>query len=278
MQQQSFRTSDASCGRAAAAAFRPVAVPALALFAALLMAFSAPATAEPTEVEVRVLSKDAKFVGTSMGGARIVLRDVHTGEVLASGVTTGGTGNTAKIMHDDGGRRARMADETAASFTATLDLDEPRLIEVEATGPAAQRQSQQRVTATQWVVPGRPPGGEGGWILELPGFSVDVLAPPAHVRLSGDRESVTVRANVTMMCGCPIEPGGLWDADGYDVEMIVVRNGERVDGIAMTYAGQTSQFAGDVPLDGSGVYDVTVYAYDPRTGNTGLDRTTFIVP
>lgn len=278
MQQQSLRTSNAACVSAAAAAFRPVPVLALALFAALLMAFSAPAAAEATEVKVRVLSKDAKFVGTSMGGARIVLRDVHTGEVLASGVTRGGTGNTAKIMHDDGGRRARMADETAASFTAMLDLDEPRLIEVEATGPAAQRQSQQRVTATQWVVPGRAPGGEGGWILELPGFSVDVLAPPAHVRLSGDRESVTVRANVTMMCGCPIEPGGLWNADGYDVEMIVVRNGERVDGIPMAYAGQTSQFSGDVPLDGSGVYDVTVYAYDPRTGNTGLDRTTFIVP
>ena len=278
MQQQSLRTSNAACACVAAAAFRPVAVSALALLAALLMVFSAPAAAEPTEVEVRVLSKDAKFVGTSMGGARIVLRDVHTGEVLTSGVTEGGTGNTSKIMHDDGGRRARMADETAASFTATLDLDEPRLVEVEAVGPAAQRQAEQRVTATQWVVPGRAPGGEQGWILELPGFSVDVLAPPAHVRISGDPEHVDVRANVTMMCGCPIEPGGLWDADGYEVEMIVVHNGERVDSIPMAFAGQTSQFAGEVPVVEPGVYDITVYAYDPRTGNTGLDRTTFIVP
>ncbi|MFO7764414.1 MAG: hypothetical protein R6V61_11850 [Wenzhouxiangellaceae bacterium] len=251
---------------------------ALGLLALMMATASAPAAAEPTDVTIRVLSKDAKFVGTSMGGARVVLRDVHTGEVLATGVTEGGTGNTSKIMHSDGGRRARMADETAASFTATLDLDEPRLIEVEATGPAAQRQAEQRVTATQWVVPGRAPGGTEGWILELPGFAVDVLAPPAHVRIPGDREEVEIRANVTMMCGCPIEPGGLWDADGYDVEMIVVRNGERIDSASMSYAGQTSQFAGEFEIDESGVYDITVYAYDPRTGNTGLDRTTFIVP
>ncbi|HMB37894.1 MAG TPA: hypothetical protein VKO85_02365 [Wenzhouxiangellaceae bacterium] len=246
--------------------------------AALLIAVApSPAAAEPTDVTIRVLSRDAKFVGTSMGGARIVLRDVHTGEVLASGVTEGGTGNTSMIMHRDGGRRTRMADGSAASFSATLDLDEPRLIEAEATGPAAQPQAEQRVSATQWVVPGRAPGGREGWILELPGFAVDVLAPPAHVRFSGDLEQVEVRANVTMMCGCPIEPGGLWDADGYEVEMIVVRNGERIDSRPMAYAGQTSQFAGEFEVGESGVYAITVYAYDPRTGNTGLDRTTFIV-
>lgn len=256
---------------------RLTGVLALCAVAVLTTAFAASAAAEPTEVTVRVLSRDAKFVGTSMGGARVVLRDVHTGEVLASGLTVGGTGDTGMIMHDDGGRRARMADETAASFTASLELEEPRLIEVEASGPAAQPQAEQRVSATQWVVPGRPPGGQGGWILELPGFSVDVLAPPAHVRLSGDRESVTVRANVTMMCGCPVEPGGLWDADNYEVEMIIVRNGERVGTAPMNYAGETSQFSGEVPVTGSGVHDITVYAYDPRTGNTGLDRTTFIV-
>lgn len=236
------------------------------------------AVAEPTDITIRVLSRDAKFVGTSMGGVHVVLRDVHTGEVLASGVTEGGTGNTSMIMHSDGGRRARMADETAASFSASLDLEEPRLIGVEATGPMAQVQAKQRVTATQWVVPGRAPGGSGGWILELPGFAVDVLAPPTHVRMSGEVDEVEVRANVTMMCGCPIEPGGLWDADAYDVEMIVVRNGERVGEVSLTYSGKTSQFAGDVRVEESGVYDITVYAYDPRTGNTGLDRTTFIVP
>jgi hypothetical protein len=45
----------------------------------------------------------------------------------------------------------------------------------------------------------------------------------------------------------------------------------------MSYAGETSQFAASVPVDAPGTYDVLVYAYDPANGNTGADRTTFIV-
>ncbi|MGI9294983.1 MAG: hypothetical protein ACR2PS_13455, partial [Pseudomonadales bacterium] len=45
------------------------------------------ARAEPTEISVHVLSRDAKFVGTSMGGARVVIENVQTGEVLAQGLT-----------------------------------------------------------------------------------------------------------------------------------------------------------------------------------------------
>lgn len=33
-----------------------------------------------------------------------------------------------------------------------------------------------------------------------------------------------------------------------------------------------------MPAEKPGVYDVTVYTYNPDNGNTGLDRTTFIVP
>jgi hypothetical protein len=56
-----------------------------------LVALTAPAiaSAEPTEITVRVLAKDSKFVGTSMGGMRIILRDAHTGEILATGLTQG---------------------------------------------------------------------------------------------------------------------------------------------------------------------------------------------
>ena len=69
------------------------------------------AVAEPTDITVRVLAKDSKFVGTSMGGMRIILRDAHTGEVLATGVTKGGTGNTELLMHENRGRRAQLADD-----------------------------------------------------------------------------------------------------------------------------------------------------------------------
>lgn len=231
--------------------------------------------AEPTEITVRVLSKDAKFIGTSMGGMRITLRDAETGEILASGLTEGGTGDTKRLMHENAGRRALLSDASAAKFHVTLDLDAPRLIEVEAYGPLAQRQAAQRVVASQWVIPGRGVSGGDGWVLEIPGFAVDVLAPPAHVRFSGPT-TVDVRANVVMMCGCPIEPKGLWDADKYEVQAIVSRNGTTVSRIPLRYAGETSQFAASVPVKEPGVYEVLVYAHDPANGNTGVDRTTFI--
>ena len=244
-----------------------------------LAAFMLPAiaSAEPTEITVRVLAKDSKFIGTSMGGMRIVLRDTQTGEILATGVTQGGTGDTALIMHENRGSRAVLSDDSAAKFTATLDLDEPRLVEAEAYGPLGQPQAATRVLATQWVVPGRSLTGGDGWVLELPGLVVDVLNPPAHIRVSQDAGGVDVRANVVMMCGCPIEPGGLWDADKLEVKAIVKRNGQHVSEVPLTYAGETSQFAAKVPAKEPGMYEVTVYAHDPRNGNTGLDRTTFIV-
>ena len=118
----------------------------LNIFASVLAAafsFLIPAAslAEPTEIVVRVLGNDSKFVGTSMGGMRVTLRDAQTGEILATGLTQGATGDTRRIMHEDGGRRAQLSDDSAAKFIATIDLDEPRLIEVEAYGPLAQRQA-----------------------------------------------------------------------------------------------------------------------------------------
>lgn len=44
------------------------------------------------------------------------------------------------------------------------------------------------------------------------------------------------------------------------------------------YAGTTSQFRATLPVERPGAYEVLVYAYHPETGNTGLDRTTFIAP
>ena len=144
--------------------------------AAALMLTTGAAVAEPTEITVRVVSKDAKFVGSSMGGARIVLRDTETGEVLATGVTEGSTGDTEKLV----GTRERgkpVSTEDSAKFTAVLELDRPRLIEVTAFGPLAQRQSAVSVSSAQWVVPGKHVTGGDGWLLEMPGLVVDVLDP-----------------------------------------------------------------------------------------------------
>jgi hypothetical protein len=246
----------------------------LLLVSCIFLLIASSAHAVPTQITVRVRAKDAKFVGTTMGGALITIRDAQTGELLAKGVTSGGTGNTAKIMVDPVLRGRAIADESAAKFIASIDIDEPRLIEVSAYGPEANLQAANKVTATQWVVPGKNITEGDAWTLELPGFIVDVLAPPAH-SLQG--RAVEIKANVTMMCGCPVAPNGLWDANKFEVSALLYRNGKRMGELPLKYAGSTSQFSASWAVKEPGIYQATVYAYDPSTGNTGLDSTTFIV-
>lgn len=233
--------------------------------------------AEETRLDIRVISKGAKFIGTSMGGVEVTIKDAATGELLAHGITAGSTGDTEKIMQEQLRHHAPVSTPDAAVYEATLQLDEPRRVEIVARGPLAQLQAIGTVMVTQWVVPGKHLTGGDAMTLEMPGFVVDVLDPPAHRKLTKSREPIVLRANVTMMCGCPIEPGGLWDANQFEVAAIVKRNGKIVKTFPLRYAGTTSQFDAELKLDEPGAYEVTVYAYDPKNGNTGLDKTTFVL-
>lgn len=145
-------------------------------------------------------------------------------------------------------------------------------------GPLGQQQAAHTASAAQWVVPGRDLSVGDGWVIELPGFVVNILSPAAAGKVNtSEAAELTIRANVMMMCGCPIKPGGLWNADDYDVGMTVRRGGEVVAEGNLTYAGRASHFAGELPVTDAGVFTVTVYAYDPETGNTGVDYTTVVI-
>ncbi len=233
--------------------------------------------AAPTEVVVRVLSKDAKFIGTSMGGVLITIRDVDTGELLAKGTTKGDTGDTKRIMVADKKRGDVLSSDHAAKFVASLDINEPRLIEVSAYGPLAQRQSANKVSATQWLVPGKSINAGDGFLLHMPGLVVDILDPPTHVKLKGATQSVKLRSNVTMMCGCTVEPKGHWDPSKFEIKALLKRNGEAMGELPFEYAGAISQFAATWEIKEPGTYQAIVYAYDPANGNTGVDNVTFIV-
>jgi hypothetical protein len=247
------------------------------LLAVVSCAACASLWATQTSVTVRVKSRDAKFVGSSMGGVQILIRNVDTGELLAKGVTAGGTGNTDRIMKTPKERHESYADESAAKFVAVVDIDAPTLVEIEAYGPLAQRQSAARASVTQWLLPGKHIMQGDAVMLELPGFVVDVLDPPAHIKLNGVPQTVEIHANVTMMCGCPVEPDGIWDAKRYEIAATIVRNGEAVADMPLRYAGEKSQFAGRFDASVPGVYTITVYAFDPATGNAGVDTSTVIV-
>src|SRR5215472_15721840 len=98
------------------------------------------ADTRPTEIVVRVIAKDGKFLGDDIGGALVTLRDVHTGELLASGATSGGSG-PVEVMCQARQRGTPIptgSGATAASlFKVILNMDKPRLIEFTALGPLA---------------------------------------------------------------------------------------------------------------------------------------------
>lgn len=239
------------------------------------LAVPAAALAEPTDLTIRVISLGGKFVGSTMGGVDITVRDVRTGGILAHGRTAGSTGDTARIMAG-GPRNTPVADESAAAFRARIDIAEPTLIEVPAYGPLAQPQAAVRVTAQQWIVPGRHVTQGDGWVLEMPGL-VDVVEPAAHQRI-GTGRAVRLAANVALMCGCPIEPGGPWDAARYDVRATLTRDGREASEITLVYAGRTGLFAGELPIEAQGPHVIMVTAVDRMTGAAGVDGTSFIVP
>ncbi|HWR98698.1 MAG TPA: hypothetical protein VN317_09790 [Candidatus Methanoperedens sp.] len=156
--------------------------------------------AAETRVMVRARTKDAKFIGTSMGGALVVIRRADTGELLASGLTSGGTGDTKRIMTEPLVRGGRLTDLSTAGFEAKLELAVPTFVTIEVSGPMGQPQSAAKATVQTWLIPGRHVTGDGVMV-EIPGFAVNIAAPRAHeaVAVAGGKAHVPLAANVVMM-------------------------------------------------------------------------------
>ncbi len=240
-----------------------------------------------TQVDVRVIAKGGKYLGDDIGGALVTIHDVRSNELLARGTTAGGSG-PQNLMDVCVTQSEVLPVDGASVFTATLDLSEARLIRVTAYGPLAAQQAANTVSATQWVYPGKNVGGSnGGFLLEIPGLAVQVLNPPTHFLPAVAPEEIEIRANVTMMCGCPIGKSP-WDPALFDV-MAVIRQGE-YDAVELPLKfdenapyGAPSQFAASwtVPKNGTGqpvIYEIIVSAFQQTMGNTGTDKATVIIP
>ncbi|MGV7123406.1 hypothetical protein [Sphingopyxis sp. 550A] len=230
------------------------------------IAIASTAHAEPTPVTVHVISQDGKYIGDTMGGAEVILRDVESGTILARGVTRGGTGNTAQIMEAEG-RSPIRATPDAAGFETTLDLSRPTLVRLEARGPLAHPASQLRVSAERWLIPGQRLDAGNGWTIEMPGLVVSLITDPGRPR-AGSRLEIT--AHVQLMCGCPITRGGIWDADDYEVTALVYRKGKLLTQVPLSFESDPGRFAGIVQLGTQGHSELIIAAHNRKTGNSGL--------
>lgn len=220
-----------------------------------------------TRVVVRVVSHDAKIIGSGVGGARVTVRNPATGAVVAQGIQQGGTGSTTAIVVEAVARGASIYDTPgAAAFRASLALTVPTVLEFVGEAPLGYPHAMQRAVKSLLVIPGQHIEGDG-ILLELHGFIVE-LVEARRVPPGGPALEVTAR--VRMLCGCPLEPEGLWDASRVGVRARVYVGDQVVEDVALRYGGEPNIFRGRVALGQlpAGARLVVV-ALDPTRVNFG---------
>ncbi|MDO3378263.1 hypothetical protein [Geoalkalibacter halelectricus] len=233
------------------------------------------AVAEPTQVTVRVLSNDAKFIGTGMGGIHVILRDATTGEILDQGLIEGSTGDTPIIMQEPRVRGEALARGGGAKWVGSIDISEPTRVLAQAVGPIAAGGSQQETSLSFWVLPGHHIEGDG-ILLTFYGFTVHPISPGPHQNFKPGDE-VRVEAHVVTMCGCPVAPGGLWDADNYQIKAQVRSAEGPVTEFPLEFTGTVNRFAGSFTVQDLGSYKIIITAADPAQNNYGVGQTSIVV-
>jgi hypothetical protein len=242
----------------------------LTLILSLLLGVSFAASAQQTQIMIRAKAVDAKYIGTSVGGIRVVVEDAETGEVLNQGWINGSTGDTNTLITNPIKRGQTLTTKTTAGYLANIDIDTPRLLRFKLIGPYGFRQSLQEASVTSWVIPGKDILGDG-ITLTMPGFIVDAWT---QVLEGGQVEFYT---KASLLCGCPITHDGLWQPDDYEAKAIIMQDDKKIDEITLGFTGPVGLFSAKTKIKASGHYKAIVYLIDPTTGNVGVDRTMFEV-
>ncbi len=230
--------------------------------------FSSNTFAVETQITIRAKAVDAKFIGSSVGGLRVVVTDAETGEILDTGWIRGGTGSTDTIIKNPITRGQSIADENTARFVAKVDISSPRLVKFTVLGPYAYRQSLQEASITSWVIPGKDIMGDG-LILNMPGFIIDTWTSVMEGGI------VQIFASSAMLCGCKISHNTQWNPRNFEAKAIIMRDGEKITEVDLPFTGPVAIFSGETKLEDAGHYKVIAYIIDQKTGNVGVDRTIF---
>jgi hypothetical protein len=194
-----------------------------------------------TDVLVRVVAHGAMVLGDEVGGARITITDVATGRLLATGLQRGEPGDQAQIM-----RTPRIMEEPryssypSASFSTTLFLDRPTLVDIAVQGPLAYPWAMQRASKTVLLIPGQAMKNDG-IVLHLYGFIVQIEAPVPGTPLIA-KEDVTLKASVRTLSGSLVRPYGDWDSRKVKIYGEVLIGQHVVERLQMFYTGEKSRF------------------------------------
>jgi len=229
---------------------------------------STAALATETQIMIRAKAVDAKFIGSSVGGVKVVVEDAETNEILDTGWIQGGTGSTDTIIKNPITRGQMISNDKTAGFIANVDINSPRLLRFKLIAPYGYRQALQEATVTSWVIPGKDILGDG-IILTMSGFIVDAWTRV----LEGGKVEIYTKA--ALLCGCPIYPDGPWDPKNYEASAIIMKDGVNVTEIKLDFTGPIGLFSGNTTIKESGHFKAIVTLFDKDTGNVGVDRTLF---
>ncbi|HWQ20959.1 MAG TPA: hypothetical protein VN455_14355 [Methanotrichaceae archaeon] len=239
-----------------------------------------------TKILARVQARGGKYLGDDIGGAWVTVRNSQTGELLASGVTSGDSGEISDTYVQNASNRAIItpgnpdqvhwvvASPATSRFSADLVLDHPALLEISAFGAIGGLQTAHRVVATQWAVP----GNDINVGIEIPGLLVQVVEPATHLEIPEVGTTVPLRANVAMMCGCPINKGMLWVPSDFNVSARIRNMGSGIVHLVpleFSTSGQPGLFEGSYKVTDPGFYEATILAVQRSTGNAGAGQVTF---
>ena len=235
---------------------------------------------QPTVVLVRVVAHGAMVLGREVGGARVTITEVATGQILATGLQQGGSGDQNQIM-----RTPHMIEEPvyssrpSAVFTTTLQLHKPTLVEISAEGPLAYPAASQKTSKTLLVIPGQDLTHDG-IVLHLYGYLVQIERPTPPEPLIA-KDDVKLRASVRTLSGSLVRPHGDWDSRKIRIYGEVLIGDRIIERLQMFYDEGSRTFEAsffvppskDVP-DG---ITLRVIASDLSTGNAGMDQATYPV-
>ena len=164
-----------------------------------------------TTVTVRVVGHGSLVLGREVGGARVTITDLATGQILASGLQQGEAGDQNQIMHTPHFMREPLYSAApSASFSTTLYLTHPIQVEIAAQGPLSYPAAAQRASKTVWLIPGQHMTGDG-IVLQLYGYIVQIVEPKAETSLIA-KEDQPLRVSVRTLAGTPVRPHGDWDS------------------------------------------------------------------
>ena len=237
-----------------------------------------PVFEQETDFVITVKARDAMFIGTAAGGARITMTDRRTGDIIAAGTVSGGMGAQDTVMKDMQARGAVIVDENTAKIQFSVGFWEPTPVTITATAPLGQLQSTVSVSEDMIIIPGKDYTTGNGIMLELPGFAVKALEPAPNSVIAHDPNGViAIKANVMKLCGCLVAEDTPWSPDRYQVEAWVYKDNLFVTSVEVPYSGEPGIFGTNFKIPLPGTSRVLVTAYDPVTKEAGMDATTIIL-